>query len=73
MVKASENGHYFRITPDDRDLNYQKYFTVGEKMVDESIDYNSHNTRRLSNEELKEILLDLPYVQEKLVEWEERK
>ena len=73
MVKASENGHYFRVSPDDRDLNYQKYFTQGEKEVDESKDYNSHNTKRLSNDELKSLLQALPYVQEKLSQWQERK
>jgi len=73
MVKAKENGSYFRITPDDRDLNYQKYFTMGETEVDESSDYNSHNTKRLSNKELKKTLLSLPYVKEKLAQWQDLK
>ena len=66
MSKAEDLGGYFRIPCDDRDLNYNKYFTEGEEQVSQAEDYNSHNTRRLNKDEVKEILLKLPFIQEEL-------
>ena len=66
-VKAEDMGGYFRIVPDDRDLNYGKYFTEGEERVSEVEDYNSHNTQRLTIQEIKLLLLKLPYVRNELV------
>jgi UDP-glucose 4-epimerase len=65
-VKAEDLGGYFRIVPDDRDLNYSKYFTEGESRISEVEDYNSHNTRRLAVPEIKELLLKLPFMQNEL-------
>ena len=65
-VKAEDMGGYFRIVPDDRDLNYGKYFTEGEERVSEVEDYNSHNTQRLKIPEIKHLLLKLPYVRNEL-------
>lgn len=65
-VKAEDLGGYYRIIPDDRDLNYGKYFTEGEEKVSEVEDYNSHNTRRLNVTEIKELLLNLEYVRKEL-------
>jgi UDP-glucose 4-epimerase len=66
MVKAEDLGGYYRILPDDRDLNYGKYFTEGEEKIAEVEDYNSHNTRRLNVEEIKELLLQLDYIKTEL-------
>ena len=65
-VKAEDLGGYYRIVPDDRDLNYGKYFTEGEEKVSEVEDYNSHNTRRLNVEGVKELLLKLGTIQQEL-------
>ena len=65
-VKAEDLGGYYRIVPDDRDLNYGKYFTEGEEKVSEVEDYNSHNTRRLNVEEVKELLLTLAVIRDEL-------
>lgn len=65
-VKAEDLGGYYRIVPDDRDLNYGKYFTEGEEKIAEVEDYNSHNTRRLSVGEIKELLLKLDYIKTEL-------
>jgi len=65
-VKAEDLGGYFRIVPDDRDLNYGKYFTEGEEKVSQVEDYNSHNTQRLHVQEIKELLLNLAYIQDEL-------
>lgn len=65
-VKAEDMGGYFRIVPDDRDLNYGKYFTEGEEKVSGVEDYNSHNTQRLEVPEIKRLLLKLAYVRDQL-------
>jgi UDP-glucose 4-epimerase len=64
--KAEDLGDYYRIAADDRDLNYAKYFSEGDSKIAEAQDYHSHNTYRLSDEELKSLLLKLDYVQEQL-------
>lgn len=66
MARAEDMGRYYRITPDSRDLNYNKYFVEGEKRVSDLEDYTSHNTRRLTVTEIKEMLLALPYIQDEL-------
>jgi UDP-glucose 4-epimerase len=65
-VKAEDLVGYYRIVPDDRDLNYGKYFTEGEEKIAEVEDYNSHNTRRLNVEEVKELLLKLDFLRQEL-------
>jgi UDP-glucose 4-epimerase len=66
LAKAEDMGDYYRIVPDDRDLNYGKYFTEGEQKVSDIEDYNSHNTQRLTVAEIKETLLKLNYIKEEL-------
>jgi len=63
MAKAEDCGHYFRISADTRDLNYNKYFIEGESEISVQEDYNSHNTKRLNIEEIKEMLLKIDYIQ----------
>ncbi|MFZ4739777.1 MAG: polysaccharide biosynthesis protein [Bacteroidales bacterium] len=65
MVKAIDLGNYFKIPADTRDLNYDKYFLEGAVDVSMIEDYHSHNTKRLNNNELKEMLLNLDYFKEK--------
>ncbi len=66
LAKAEDMGDYYRILPDDRDLNYGKYFTEGEEQISHLEDYNSHNTQRLTVAEIKEKLLKLDYIKEEL-------
>lgn len=68
MFKAEDMGNYFRIPADARDLNYDKYFSVGQEDISNVEDYHSHNTRRLSVEEMKEMLMKLDIIQEGLKE-----
>ena len=67
-VKAIDCGNYFRIVPDDRDLNYNKYFTEGIEAVSYQEDYNSHNTTRLNIAQVKEKLLELDFIKNELAE-----
>lgn len=64
MAKSEDMGNYFRIPCDARDLNYDKYFVEGEEKVSKFEDYNSHNTRRLDLEGMKELLLRLDEIKE---------
>jgi len=69
MAKAEDLGKYYRIPMDDRDLNYGLYFTEGKKEVSLKEDYNSHNTYRLNEDELTELLLKVDYVRDELKTW----
>ena len=63
MARAEDMGNYFRIPCDTRDLNYDKYFKDGQEKVSLIEDYHSHNTTRLSVEEMKSLLLKLDEIQ----------
>ncbi len=69
MVKAVDMGNYYRIPADNRDLNYSKYFEKGEKVITQAEEYTSHNTHRLNEEELKQMLLSLIEIQDDLREF----
>lgn len=66
MVKAVDMGEYYRIPADTRDLNYGKFFDDGEKVVTQAHEYHSHNTHRLNEEELKQMLFELREIKEDL-------
>jgi UDP-N-acetylglucosamine 4,6-dehydratase len=68
MVKAIDMGEYYRIPADTRDLNYNQFFEEGAKVVTEAGEYHSHNTHRLNEEELAELLLNLGEIQNDLRE-----
>ena len=59
MVNAIDMGDYYRIPADNRNLNYQKYVDQGNANLENVDDYNSHNTRRLDVDGMKELLLKL--------------
>ena len=64
MARANDLGNYFRIPADARDLNYDKYFVQGETGIAEFDDYTSHNTRRLTVNQVKEVLMKLELIRE---------
>lgn len=59
MVKAIDMGDYYRIPADNRDLNYDKYFSKGNEKISLVDEYDSHNTERLDVEGMKKLLLKL--------------
>ena len=73
MAKAEDFRNYYRIPADNRDLNYNKYFDQGDESIEQYEPYTSANTRRLSLDELKELLLKLDYVQNELEFWKAEK
>ncbi|WP_052639892.1 SDR family NAD(P)-dependent oxidoreductase [Pseudorhizobium banfieldiae] len=62
LATAIDEGGYFRIPADGRDLNYSKFVEQGEKRLNRTEDYNSHNTERLDVEGMKALLLKVEYV-----------
>ena len=61
-VQVSEDlGNYYRVAADNRDLNYNKYFTEGSGSTVEIDDYHSHNTKKLSESELIFLLKSIGY------------
>ena len=66
MARAIDMGNYYRIPCDTRDLNYDKYFVIGDENVSIIEDYHSHNTRRLNIEEMEKQLMRLRFIQEDL-------
>jgi UDP-glucose 4-epimerase len=69
MVHAVDMGDYYRIPADNRDLNYSKFMEDGEEVVTQAGEYHSHNTHRLCEKELKDMLLDLYEIQDELREF----
>jgi UDP-N-acetylglucosamine 4,6-dehydratase/5-epimerase len=67
MVKVFDEGNYFRIPADTRDLNYNKFFTEGESKVNQADEYTSHNTKRLDVAETKNLLLKLHSIREDIL------
>jgi UDP-N-acetylglucosamine 4,6-dehydratase/5-epimerase len=63
MVIAEENGDYYRVPPDNRDLNYAQFVEEGEKQISEAKDFNSHNTAQLDQAGMTAILRKLDYMQ----------
>lgn len=66
MAKAEDMQKYWRIPADNRDLNYESFISEGSPEANYVDDYTSHNTQRLSVEQIKQTLLTLPYVQNAL-------
>lgn len=69
LVRAEDMGAYFRICMDDRDLNYEKYFTEGNLEESETADYHSHNTTQLDVKAVEKVLLSLEEVAAELAAW----
>jgi len=66
MASAQDMGDYYRISADGRDLNYAKFVEKGQPKLTQSAhaeDYNSHNTHRLDEEGMKQLLLKLSFMQ----------
>ena len=62
MAVALDQGYYYRVPADQRDLNYSKYVENGDLKITQFEDYNSHNTERLDVEGMKKLLLKLGFV-----------
>ena len=66
MARAEDRGRYYRVSADNRDLNYKKFFVEGEQKISDLAVYTSHNTRRLNIQEIKALLLKLQCIKDEL-------
>lgn len=64
MIKAIDMGDYYRVPADNRDLNYERYFSEGEADISVIDDYHSHNTSRLNINGTKDLLMKLSFIKD---------
>jgi UDP-N-acetylglucosamine 4,6-dehydratase len=62
MIKAEDMGEFYRIPADNRNLNYNQYFSEGETDISSIEDYHSHNTQQQDVEGMKKLLAELPLI-----------
>ena len=62
LLRSEDMGDYLRLSMDNRDLNYNKYLSEGDKKVVQTEDYTSQNTTRLTAKEVEEMLLAQPEI-----------
>ena len=67
-AKAIDMGNFYRVPADNRGLNYDKFFTDGNKKAVTIEEFNSNNTRRLNLEETKAKIASLQYIKDRLAE-----
>lgn len=65
-LRSEDMGHYYRVSADNRDLNYDKYFISGQVRTESDEAYTSHNAELLNVDETVEKILSTDYVQEAL-------
>lgn len=66
MLRATDMGNYYRISPDVRGLNYDKFYVEGQVKTEGDEAYTSHNTRRLDVDGVVEKIMGTDYVKEEL-------
>ena len=71
-ANAIDMGEFYRVPCDSRGLNYDKYFSNGDKERSTLSEFNSNNTELLTVEQVKEKLLSLQYIRDELAAWENK-
>lgn len=66
MQKAEDMGEFYRVPADNRNLNYSRYFSEGEKDLSKVEDYHSHNTKQLGVDGMKRLLEKLPLIRKEV-------
>ena len=65
-LRSEDMGNYFRVSSDNRDLNYDKFFVKGHVQTEADEAYTSHNTTLLDVDGVVEKILTTDYVKEQL-------
>ena len=68
VARSEDMGDFLRIPMDERDLNYNRFFTEGDGIDEPPQDYDSHSTQQLTLSEVKDLLLALPEIQQDLID-----
>lgn len=66
MLKAEDMGEFYRIPADNRDLNYNQYFSEGVQDISKVEDYHSHNAKQENVEGMKKLLSKLPLIRKEV-------
>ena len=66
MLRSIDMGHYYRIAPDARGLNYDKFYVKGTVHTQGDEAYTSHNTNRLDVDGVVKKIMGTDYVKEEL-------
>ena len=66
MLRSIDMGHYYRIAPDARGLNYDKFYVQGTVHTEGDEAYTSHNTNRLDVDGVVKKIMGTDYVKEEL-------
>lgn len=72
-ARAVDLGEYYQVPADNRDLNYDNYFSKGNLKQADITEFTSANTIQLNVEQVQEKLAELPYVKEQLRIWRQRR
>ena len=68
-LRAEDMGDYYRVSADNRDLNYDKFVVKGQVHTQADEAYTSHNTRLLTVDETVEKIMTTDYIKEQLANW----
>ena len=66
MARVEDNGKFFRLPSDNRSLNYDKFYNEGKEITKEYQEYTSHNTHRLSVNQIEDLLMSLDFIKDAL-------
>ena len=66
MARVYDHDRFFRLPPDNRTLNYRKYYEEGKEIAKEFTEYTSHNTKRLNVPQIESLLLGLDFIKMEL-------
>ena len=64
MARVEDNGRFFRLPSDNRSLNYDKFYNEGKEINKEYKEYTSHNTNRLSVDQIINLLMSLDFIKD---------
>lgn len=65
-LRSEDMGNYYRVSADNRDLNYDKYFVEGQVTTEAEESYTSHNTNLLDVDGTVEKIMTTDYVKAQL-------
>lgn len=65
-LRSEDMGKYYRVSADNRDLNYDKYFIDGQVTTEADEAYTSHNTQLLDVDGTVEKILTTDYVKKQI-------
>ena len=66
MARVHDHGRFFKLPPDNRTLNYSKYYEEGKEISKEFTEYTSHNAKRLNVPQIESLLLSLDFIKRSL-------